>query len=205
MIRADHGTENCIVRDVQRALRMRHVDNVAGMNSFSYGRSTGNQRIEMLWSILRRSFTSFWRNLFLDMIDENIFDTDDPLHIQCVLLCFLSPIQRHLDNFRNLWNTHRIRQQRNTETVGGIPDLLYHQPLLFGTRDYSFELPCELVEIEEIGLNYTDVPPRLGCSDDMLRLATLTTGLQEEVFTQPNTPFEAKCLYNVLHNVNRFV
>ncbi len=43
MLRADNGTENCIVAVMQRVLRHHHTDNLAGWKSFMYGRSVNNQ------------------------------------------------------------------------------------------------------------------------------------------------------------------
>ncbi|CAC5400078.1 unnamed protein product [Mytilus coruscus] len=64
VVRADAGTENVIVKDLQIALRFDHGDSMSGLRSFSTGRSTGNQRIERLWRNRSESFTSFWRNEF---------------------------------------------------------------------------------------------------------------------------------------------
>lgn len=43
LVRADQGTENTLVEDVQVALRWQHEDDMAGTKSFLYGKSTSNQ------------------------------------------------------------------------------------------------------------------------------------------------------------------
>ena len=67
MQRFDAGTE----KSFHIALRMHHSDNMAGYNSCSMGRSTANQRIEMLWIIfleeriyfcLEKSFQRLFNN-----------------------------------------------------------------------------------------------------------------------------------------------
>ena len=63
VVRTDAGTENVMIHRIQMALRMNHGDRMAGENSVSIGRSTANQRIEMLWSFLMRDFTLFWKRL----------------------------------------------------------------------------------------------------------------------------------------------
>ena len=42
ILRADHGTENVIVAQLQIAFRMEHNDRLAGAKSFIYGPSTAN-------------------------------------------------------------------------------------------------------------------------------------------------------------------
>ena len=57
----DHGTENVFVAAAQRFLTRFNVDS---WNSFKYGNSISNQRIEGLWSFLPRFYTNFWINVF---------------------------------------------------------------------------------------------------------------------------------------------
>ncbi|XP_078799348.1 uncharacterized protein LOC110016040 isoform X2 [Oryzias latipes] len=45
-LRADPGTENAHIREMQMFLRRHHADHHAGQQSFIYGSSTANQRIE---------------------------------------------------------------------------------------------------------------------------------------------------------------
>ena len=198
LIRVDAGTENCVMRHLQIALRMQHHDSMAGYKSVSVGRSTGNQRNEMLWSFLKRNFTQFWRNFFKDMVDENILDTTDELHLQCVLLCFLPLIQRHLDTFKNYWNVHTIRSQRNTETVNGKPDILFHQPMIYGSRDYSFGLPCSLNVLNDLTELYTEEQQEHGCCQEMVQLAELTSGIRADFYELLETPQEAKTVFTTI-------
>ena len=51
IIRADHGTENGYVEAVQRFFRRNAQDELAAGNSFMYGKSVSNQRIESWWGI----------------------------------------------------------------------------------------------------------------------------------------------------------
>ena len=46
--------------------------------------------------------------------------------------CFLPLIQKELDVFAKMHNTHRIRQQQTVETAVGIPEMLYNIPESFG-------------------------------------------------------------------------
>ena len=107
---------------------MNHGDRMAGENSVSIGRSTANQRIEMLWSFLMRDFTLFWKGLFIDLINDGILNNADFFfHLECLRFVFLPIVQDHLDRFKEMWNTHRIRTQRS-EQIDGIPDVLLISP-----------------------------------------------------------------------------
>ena len=48
LIRTDAGTENVEVQAIQFAPRLGHNDDMSGFRSVGIGRSTANQRIEML-------------------------------------------------------------------------------------------------------------------------------------------------------------
>lgn len=125
MVRSGGGNENVIIRDIQISLRSSHDDEVAGQMSYSVGRSTINQRIEMLWSFLMRSFTSYWRNLFKDLVDGGQLHNTDPVYLECIRFCFMPIIQHHLNTFLINWNSHRIRSQRQVEVETGIPDVMF--------------------------------------------------------------------------------
>lgn len=78
IVRADFGTENCVVAKAHIAQRMYHADAYAKEKSFIYGPSTANivshscdmvsseilwslfQRIEALWSQWRRYVCDWW-------------------------------------------------------------------------------------------------------------------------------------------------
>ena len=50
LIRTDAGTENVEIHVIQVALRQGHRDSMSGYRSVSIGRSTSNQRIEIITS-----------------------------------------------------------------------------------------------------------------------------------------------------------
>ena len=65
-VRGDHGTENKYVATLQSFLRQR--------DSFIYGPSTSNQRIEAFWRMLRMQCCHFWIETFGFLKDEGYFD-----------------------------------------------------------------------------------------------------------------------------------
>jgi hypothetical protein len=102
IVRADLGTENCVIRDLQIALRYNHGDLMSGRKSFLYGRSTSNKRIERFWGVLNNNFTTFWKNLFKDLRDSGYLHDGDTIHTECVRFCFMFLIQRDLDEIVNM-------------------------------------------------------------------------------------------------------
>jgi len=84
VIRADFGTENGMVEVLQRSL--------VGRNSFRYGRSTTNQRIECWWSFLRRQCIQHWMDVMEDIRDEGLF-SGDVLDKSLIQYCFTDLLQ----------------------------------------------------------------------------------------------------------------
>ncbi|CAC5423598.1 unnamed protein product [Mytilus coruscus] len=72
-IRADLGTENGIVRELQVALRDCDGHET---NAFLYGTSKCNQRIESWWNILRKECAQFWMDMFQTIKDDGHFSGD---------------------------------------------------------------------------------------------------------------------------------
>ncbi|KAK3084887.1 hypothetical protein FSP39_020804 [Pinctada imbricata] len=171
IIRSDAGNENVVVADFHKVIRTFHSDRLAGNNSFMTGRSTANQRIEMIWSFLTKHFTQYWRNLFKDLIDVGLLNTADPEEIELIRFCFKSPMQKHLDAFKDYWNSHRIRSQRDVESPTGVaPDVLYHQAELFGRRDCSVNLPVSVQSLIGLRDQFSIEEPNFGCSNEYLRI-----------------------------------
>ena len=83
-VRADMGTENVIVEQMHIFLREQQ-------DSFLYGKSVHNQRIEAWWAILRRQTIQFWMNLFEGLKEEAF--TGSFLDKALVQFCFLHLIQ----------------------------------------------------------------------------------------------------------------
>ncbi|PJE77353.1 hypothetical protein CI610_03725 [invertebrate metagenome] len=190
-IRSDNGTENVIIEDLHKTLRSRHPDAVAGQPVFLKGRSTANQRIEMFWGFLNRHVIQFWKSLFKDLRDSGILQDTYPIHIECVIFCFIGAIQRQLDEFRYIWNRHRIRQQHLSDCYCGILNVLYFQPELFGTSNYSLPVPFEQQDVERVADIYTVPFPKFDCNDDFLQIVELLSDTNRDELVQPRTANEA--------------
>lgn len=198
VIRTDAGTENVLIHKIQVALRFFHGDSMAGHKSISIGRSTANQRIEMLWSFLMRYMTQFWRTFFSKMIDDGDFNNADPIHIECARFCFFPLIKNHLQTFMEMWNSHRIRPQRQENEDYGVPNVMFYQPLLFGKTDCSFPLPCQLDVLDVLADHHTNPPLVRGSSEPFRNLVSALTQVPIEDFDVVNTPLEAKQIFCAL-------
>ena len=84
LVRCDLGTENVVVRDIQRALN----DDTA----FIDGPSTANQRIECFWGQLRKECSEFWICIFQDLQNSGVL-RGDFLSKNILLFCFTALIQ----------------------------------------------------------------------------------------------------------------
>lgn len=65
-VRGDMGTENGHIAQMQHFL--------TNHDSFIYGKSTGNQRIEMFWRHLRNWCCQIWIELIGSLVDEELFN-----------------------------------------------------------------------------------------------------------------------------------
>lgn len=84
LIRGDRGTENTRIRTIQHML--------LGEDSFIYGTSTANQRIESWWGILRRQCVQLWMDRFEALKDGGYFE-GDIVDKALVQFCFTNVVQ----------------------------------------------------------------------------------------------------------------
>ena len=119
---------------IQPYLRRSHQDQYSGLNSHIYSTSHGNQRIECWWSHYRRYRSTDIINFFKDLVDDDIYNPADPLHLQAARFCFGALLQKDLDSVAECWNTHRIRPP-GRDTISGIQDELYFFPKKTGGQN----------------------------------------------------------------------
>ena len=89
-VRGDFGTENGHVSAFQSFLR--HDRETENQQSFMYGASTTNQRIESWWGYLRREHLHYWIESFKSLQDNGQF-SGNSLDKNLVLFCFLPLLQ----------------------------------------------------------------------------------------------------------------
>ena len=90
-IRADLGTENVTMAEMQRFLRW-STDHTLVSNCYISGSSNHNQRIESWWAFLRTHHAQYWMNRFQELKDKD----RDFLDKQLVLFSCLAHIQVRL-------------------------------------------------------------------------------------------------------------
>ena len=200
LLRCDRGTENVHIERIQKHLRASGDDTFAGENSFVYGKSTGNQRIEAWWAVLRRQCTSYWINMFKDMQQFGLINTGDPIHIQCLRFCFMGLINDDLKRVAREWNTHHMLVKKGQEGPGGIPDMLYFVPQQFEASDFSAKYEdAEVAQLE------TEVEENVGASGTLDPRFIEVADILVPNWTPPTDVKEAQDLYvDVLSKINNF-
>lgn len=189
IIRADCGTENVHVAGLQRFF---HNDE----NSFLYGKSCSNQRIEAFWGMLKKSCMEWWICYFKDIRQIGLFCDGDDVQAECLKFCFMKIIQEELSRFSQIWNLHKIRKSRNPESPDGRPDVLYFLPDVTASRDLLTAVSPDDIEIarERCCMN----APQFGCSAEFAELALFI--MQEKNLTMPSSKEDAIILYTTLVN-----
>lgn len=93
-IRADMGTENSYIEQMQVFLRRTHDDELAGSKSFLYGKSTHNQRIEWFWGLVRKEMSQFYISLFKELASDEVgLFTGDLIDKSLIQFCFMQLVQ----------------------------------------------------------------------------------------------------------------
>lgn len=83
-----------------------------------------------------------------------------------ILAFILIPLlQKELNTFKDtIWNTHRIRQQKDTELPNGVPNHIYSFPEEYGFEDCGW--PISEDDLKKVA-NYSGV---LECGEDFLEI-----------------------------------
>jgi hypothetical protein len=88
VIRGDFGTENTLVKELQRWFKRDSGDNI----DYIEGASTLNQRIESWWGYLRRQHIQYWIDLFRGLQEVGEY-SGSQLDKHLVQFCFMGIVQ----------------------------------------------------------------------------------------------------------------
>lgn len=133
ILRTDRGGETPLVADahyqIRNSKRAEGEDPITFLSAFRFGTSKQNSRIETWWEQNGRCTMSRWRGHFKGLVSDGEYLADS-LADRIAFLAIYMPIVRHdVATFVNLWNTHKIRKQKNRPyAVCGRPGLLYRFP-----------------------------------------------------------------------------
>ena len=100
-----------------------------------------------------------------DLQDERLLDPSLNHHKECMKFCFSGILQSELDNIKEKWNNHHIRNSKNAECAGEKPDVLYFNLVPAGVTDYKFPLAGEKLDqvlricVYPFFVNYKALPP----------------------------------------------
>ena len=127
-MQTDCGTENGIMTGVHCALHQ-------NVQAHRYGKSIANQRIENLWSHYRRGYSNWVINFFKELVSDGFLALGKHEHMECAWFVFSPLLQLELDQVRQRWNTHYIRQSHD-HVIGGVPD---GDGMFFLPDSYNFQ------------------------------------------------------------------
>ena len=176
----DRGTENVHIAAAQRFLCRNHTDSMSGFETFQYGRSVSNQKIEAFWSQLRRLCTGWWIDFLMNVVESGECDLTLHIHRECLKLSFSQIIQTQLDIVKESWNSNLIRRTFTTDPSvrpHGRPDVLYFVPELSSSgavdhrKTFDWKDLNAIVEVLE-----GQITPRLNvCTPEFEELASSPT------------------------------
>ncbi|XP_048752256.1 uncharacterized protein LOC125663877 [Ostrea edulis] len=186
-VRGDRGTENKDIAEMQSILTTN--------GTFIYGSSTGNQRIEAFWRLLRMECCQFWIEFFGHLRDLGEF-SGDIIYKNLVQLVFMNFVQNDIDEAESVWNTHRIRPTKNGNVPAGKPCILYCIPELEGTKNYSLQVDQHVLQICRNECLFHKNTPNDSDMHEFIKLL-----MEENTLTSPETVEEAYDLYVTLHHM----
>lgn len=106
-VRADSGGE------FTHICKLMNEVNGNDRGSFMRGKSIHNVRIERLWRDVFSKVLSKYYNIFCTMEENQILDINNEIHISCLHYVFGKRISGDLDLWKNAYNMHPIRTEKN--------------------------------------------------------------------------------------------
>ncbi|XP_071852282.1 uncharacterized protein [Apostichopus japonicus] len=106
-VRSDYGSENIDVALLMNLLRG------SGRGSHITGQSVHNERIERLWRDVHKDVTSTFYKEFYKLEDNDLLHIDSPTEMFALKFVYLDEINQLLEQFRNGWNSHKIRTEQS--------------------------------------------------------------------------------------------
>ena len=183
---------------VQTFLRINYADSLSGNSNFQYVKSVSNQRIEAWWSVLKRDTLQTWISYFQDLRESGVYDDSDIIHVEAWRFCFYASLQEDLNDMKEYWNNHKIRESHAAESPNRRPELMYCLP-----EDYvgnKCKVPMCLSDLSSISSIYsTSANYSFCCLMEFVKLAMAV--MSENNLLWPSNRDESETLFLKLTNV----
>ncbi len=129
LLRLDKGVETFLMAECQYRLRQANNPDVSFRETYAFGTSPRNIKIESWWNTLASGQTEQWVKYFEGLKGEGLFD-GSWVDKTAIRYCFLEEIRRQVNEFVVTHHLHKIRKQRSRESYlpVGKPDQLFNYP-----------------------------------------------------------------------------
>ncbi|XP_028394479.1 uncharacterized protein LOC114518673 [Dendronephthya gigantea] len=142
-IRIDKGTETTTMSTIHAYLRSQQGDLEEPADSILFGPSPSNQ-IERWWKELHDRLEKYFKVGLNWLKEECHYDPQDEIQRLMLAYVMVPLMQRELDEFcETIWNTQRIRAQRETLMADGIPNHIFEFPERYGMEKKGFKVTHE--------------------------------------------------------------
>ncbi|KAF9524133.1 hypothetical protein CPB83DRAFT_898178 [Crepidotus variabilis] len=143
---SDPGTENYGVANVQTIIRQTLDPTLVGTMQHRFMRKHNNVKSEGNWSILRRTWSEGFENLFDWGVNNGLYDPDNPLERLVFLWLAIPWLQAELDSWSLQRNRVPPRADKNKVIPQGIPELIRLHPEDYKTKDFMVCVPALLFD-----------------------------------------------------------
>ncbi|XP_028404817.1 uncharacterized protein LOC114527386 [Dendronephthya gigantea] len=153
-LRLDKGTETGQMATIHAFLmqyNLEEVEDVSAGETVHYGPSTNN-KIERWWRELHHRLEKYFKRQLLMLLEEGHYEPDNQRYRDLLAFVFIPIIAKEMSMFREtIWNSHRVRCQKDARMPKGIPNHLYAFPEEYGAEQCGFPVSKEaLDEVAEL-------------------------------------------------------
>ena len=141
-LRLDKGTETGLMASIHAYLRRFDDDVVDPSDCIQYGSSTAN-KIESWWKHLHERMEKDIKKILLDLKNNGNYDPEKEEDRNLLAYLCVPVLQRECNLFVSVWNSHRIRKQKNIALPYGIPDHIFNCPEQYGCSDQGVSVTEE--------------------------------------------------------------